>query len=154
MTAPLAIAHRGDPRRHTENTLASFDSAVRAGADMVELDLRCTRDGAIVVLHDQTLNRLWGDHRAVADLDLAEVQSLGPNRSTDQRIPTLAELLAAVPLPLMVDFTGEEVVAGALEAVRHANAIDRSLFVSGNVPALRALRALAHHFISWAKSRH
>jgi glycerophosphoryl diester phosphodiesterase len=137
VTVVLAIAHRGDPRRETENTLAAFDSAVRAGADMVELDLRRTRDGAIVVLHDPTLVRLWGSHRAVADTDLADVQSEG------QGIPTLAELLDAVAVPLMVDFTGEEVVTGAIQAVRHAGAMERSLFVSGNVGALRAVRAQA-----------
>jgi glycerophosphoryl diester phosphodiesterase len=50
-------------------------------------------------------------------------------------------VLAAVPLPLMIDFTRREVVAGALAEVEAAGALDRSLFVTGNVPALRQLRA-------------
>ena len=136
----LAIAHRGEPVGHRENTLPAFAAAVAEGADMVEIDLRRTRDGAIVVLHDQTLDRLWGLHASVGDLDLADVVGLGEG---DVRIPTLAAVLDAVELPMMVDFTRREVVPGGLEAVRAAGALGRSLFVTGNVAALRQLRALA-----------
>ncbi len=70
----VAIAHRGEPVGHRENTLPAFAAAVALGADMVEIDLRRTRDGAIVVLHDQTLERLWGLEASVGDVDLAEVR--------------------------------------------------------------------------------
>jgi glycerophosphoryl diester phosphodiesterase len=133
-----AIAHRGEPVGHRENTLPAFAAAVALGADWVEIDLRRTRDGAIVVLHDQTLERLWGLGASVGDVDLAEVVALGEG---DVVIPTLADVLQAVPLPLMVDFTRREVVAGALEAVQSARALRRCLFVTGNVAALQQLRA-------------
>lgn len=134
----VAIAHRGEPVGHRENTLPSFAAAVALGADMVEIDLRRTRDGAIVVLHDQTLDRLWGLEASVGDVHLAEVAALGDGAV---RIPTLSEVLQAVPLPLMVDFTRREVVTGGLQAVRAAGALERCLFVTGNVEALRQLRA-------------
>jgi glycerophosphoryl diester phosphodiesterase len=137
---PIAIAHRGDPIAERENTLAAFASAVRQGADMVEIDLRRTRDGEIVVLHDPTLLRLWGLDRKVAELDLAALRDLGHGQ---ERVPTLREVLTEIKVPLMVDFTGGEVVEGALLAVRRAGALDRSLFVTGNVRALRRLRDLA-----------
>ncbi len=136
----IAIAHRGDPIAARENTPAAFASAAALGADWVELDLRLTRDGVVVVLHDQSLQRLWGRDVSVGDVHLAEVQRLGHD---DERIPTLTEVLAALPLPLMVDFTRREVVAGALDAVRAAGALERSLFVTGNVEALRLLRGLS-----------
>ena len=136
----VAIAHRGEPVGHRENTLPAFAAALALGADMVELDLRRTRDGAIVVLHDQTLERLWGLDASVGDLDLDEVARLG---EAEVRIPTLAAALAAVPCDLMVDFTRREVVAGAVAVVEEAGALGRSLFVSGNVPALRLLRSLS-----------
>jgi glycerophosphoryl diester phosphodiesterase len=134
----IAIAHRGHPLVERENTLASFAAAVLGGADMIELDLRCTGDGHIVVLHDATLTRLWGVDRSVVDLDLAEVQQIGGGG-----IPTLRQALGHVALPLMVDFTAADVVQGALEAVRDADAMARCLFVTGNVDALRSLRAAA-----------
>jgi glycerophosphoryl diester phosphodiesterase len=133
-----AIAHRGEPVGHRENTLPAFEAAVALRADMVEIDLRRTRDGAIVVLHDQTLERLWERAASVGDLDLVEVAALGED---DVRIPTLAAVLQAVPLPLMVDFTRREVVPGALRAVQAAGALARCLFVTGNVAALQQLRA-------------
>jgi glycerophosphoryl diester phosphodiesterase len=134
----VAIAHRGEPVGHRENTLPAFAAAVALGADMVEIDLRRTRDGAIVVLHDQTLERLWGLGTSVGDVDLADVAALGDGV---MRIPTLDEVLQAVPLPLMVDFTRREVVGRGLQAVQAAGALARCLFVTGNVEALRQLRA-------------
>jgi len=136
----VAIAHRGEPVGHRENTLPAFAAAVALGADMVEIDLRRTRDGVIVVLHDQTLERLWGLGVSVGEVDLAEVVALGEGAV---RIPTLSDVLQAVPLPLMVDFTRREVVLGALQAVQSAGALERCLFVTGNVAALQQLRALS-----------
>jgi myo-inositol-1(or 4)-monophosphatase/deoxyribonuclease-2 len=119
---------------------------------MVEIDLRRARDGAIVVLHDQTLDRLWGADASVGDLDLDQVRTVGAG---EQRIPTLREVLEAVPVPLMVDFTRREVVAGALADVTEAGALERALFVTGNVPALRMLRsasAEARLGLTWTES--
>ena len=138
----IAIAHRGDPIGGRENTPAAF--AVRRGRwAPTGSSSTCgsLADGVVVVLHDQSLQRLWGRDVSVGDVDLAEVQRLGDD---DVRIPTLAEVLAAVAAArLMVDFTRREVVAGALDAVRAAGALERSLFVTGNVEALRLLRGLS-----------
>jgi glycerophosphoryl diester phosphodiesterase len=136
---PLAIAHRGDPIAERENTLPAFRAAVREGADMVELDLRRTRDGEIVVLHDATLGRLWGDEHKVADLDLAAVREIGDGET---RIPTFGEVLDEIAIPLMVDLNAPT-VEGALHEVRRAAAMARALFVTGDVGALRTLRHLA-----------
>lgn len=140
MAAPIAIAHRGDPVAERENTLAAFLEAERAGADMVELDLRRTGDGGIVVLHDATLDRLWGRDQAVASLQLSEVRSIG---SGPLRIPSFEEVLHAVGLDVMVDFTRSDLVEGALRTARAAEAMERCLFVTGNVEALHELRRRA-----------
>jgi len=137
---PTTIAHRGDPVGQRENTLPAFAAALALGADMVELDLPRTRDGEIVVLHDQSLRRLWGVDASVGDLDLAEVAAIGRG---DVRIPTLRDVLATIGAPLMIDFTRREVVPGALDVVLDAGALGRSLFVTGNVEALRLLRGLS-----------
>lgn len=137
---PLAIAHRGDPHAFRENTLPAFAAAERCGADMVEIDVRRTADGAVVVLHDRTLERLWGDPRACSELTLADVRAAGADGC---RIPELAETLAAVPLPLMVDYVDEDVVEPALAAIRAAGALERVLFAGGNLAGHRLLRSLA-----------
>lgn len=136
----LAIAHRGDPFAHRENTLAAFRAAVEAGAEMVELDVRRSSDGAAVCVHDPTLERLWGLRRRVAEATLAEVRELGEG---DCRIPSLGEALAAVPVPVMVDYTEADVVEPALEAIEQAGALDRVLFAGGNLEGHRRLRSLA-----------
>jgi len=107
---------------------------------MIELDLQRTRDGEIVVVHDPTLARLWEVDEAVADLELAVVLGIGAG---GLRVPTLREVLLKVPCPLMIDFTGPAVLPRTVELVRALSAMGTSLFVSGDLGALRILRALA-----------
>ncbi len=71
-----AVAHRGDPYRFRENTIDSLRSALEQGADAVEIDVRLTRDGVPVLLHDATLKRLWERDRPLAVLSAAEVRGL------------------------------------------------------------------------------
>ena len=65
-TRPLAIAHRGDPIAHRENTTAAIRSALDCGADVVEIDVKTTEDGVSVVLHDDSLWRLVGASTATS----------------------------------------------------------------------------------------
>ncbi|HEY6017788.1 MAG TPA: glycerophosphodiester phosphodiesterase [Gaiellaceae bacterium] len=130
---PLAIAHRGDPYAFRENTLPAFAAAVRAGADMVELDVRATADGALVLVHDETLERLWEVPRRVGAVMRAETRELG--------IPELAEALAAVDAPVMLDYE-EDIADAAVAAVREAEAVDRVVFSGGNYDGHRRIRAL------------
>jgi myo-inositol-1(or 4)-monophosphatase len=131
----LALAHRGDWSEAPENTVAAFRAAERAGADMIELDISRAADGAVVVVHDPTLERVWGSPLAVADATLAELAQIG--------VATLAEALACVDLPVMVDFTMADVVEPALAVISEADALERVLFSGGNVAGHRRIRALA-----------
>lgn len=94
---PLVIGHRGSGTQGaslvTENTLASFERARVDGADGVELDVRCTRDDVVVVMHDPSLARMTGkrDARAVATLTLDELRRV--ELEGGERAPTLAEVL-------------------------------------------------------------
>lgn len=137
---PLALAHRGDWSTAPENTLAAFAAAERAGADMIELDVRLTSDGAVAVLHDPTLERVWGLSRAVAETTLAEVRTL---RADGHSVPTLAEVLEACALGVMVDYTQADVVDVALDAIEAADALDRCLFSGENVRGHRRIRERA-----------
>lgn len=106
VASPLVIAHRGASRQAPENTLAAVDAAHRAGLTWVENDVRRTRDGQLVVVHDATLRRTTDAPRAlpgrapwrVADLTAAEIARLDAGswfaaRFAGERVPTLDRYL-------------------------------------------------------------
>ncbi|MEU0057916.1 glycerophosphodiester phosphodiesterase [Streptomyces sp. NPDC006334] len=139
MQTVTAVAHRGDPYRFRENTLDSLRSALGRGADAVEIDVRLTRDGVPVLLHDETLKRLWGHERPLRSLSAAEVRGL-----TAGGVPTLTEALAATEgARVMLDLPGTRDTREArriVDAVREAGAADRVYYCADAAPML-AVRA-------------
>lgn len=102
MPARGICAHRGAMDTHPENTLAAFHEAVRLGAHMIEFDVRMTKDGHLVILHDETVDRTTNGNGEISGLTLDEVKHLdaGSWRSeefTNEKIPTLKEALAVMP---------------------------------------------------------
>lgn len=98
---PAIIAHRGASAYAPENTLASFELAMRQGADGVELDAKLTQDGHVVVIHDQTVDRTTMHNGYVKDLTLAQLRKMDAGSHFDiafagESIPTLDEVLKAV----------------------------------------------------------
>ncbi|MCT7355421.1 glycerophosphodiester phosphodiesterase [Streptomyces sp. 15-116A] len=139
MQQVTAVAHRGDPYRVRENTLASLRSALRRGADAVEVDVRLTRDGVPVLLHDATLKRLWEHDRPLLSLSWEEVRA-----ATDDGVPTLSAALAATEgSRVMLDLPGTPDTRDArrvVDAVRAAGAQDRVYYCAG-ARAMLAVRA-------------
>lgn len=97
----LIFGHRGVRRTLPENTLASLLAARELGADGVEFDVRLTRDGVAVLYHDETLDRLHGLPRRVADLTWAELRSL--TAAGPAPVAALAEVLEALSPDLYLD---------------------------------------------------
>jgi glycerophosphoryl diester phosphodiesterase len=91
----LVVAHRGASALEPENTLVSFASALRAGAEVVELDVRQTADGVAVVLHDPDVAATTDGTGYVHELTTGQVKALDASggRGPRQEIPTLAEAL-------------------------------------------------------------
>jgi glycerophosphoryl diester phosphodiesterase len=92
------IGHRGAMGHCPENTFASFERALELGADWIELDVHLTRDGALAVIHDETVDRTTDGHGMVKDHTLAELKKLDAGawfapEFAGQRIPTLDEVL-------------------------------------------------------------
>ncbi|AKN70095.1 glycerophosphodiester phosphodiesterase [Streptomyces sp. PBH53] len=139
MQTVTAVAHRGDPYRFRENTVDSLRSALDQGADAVEVDVRLTRDGVPVLLHDDTLQRLWEVGRPLGALSAEEVRGL-----TAGGVPTLAEALAATgDSRVMVDLcgpVGRRTVERTLDVVRRCGAQDR-VYYSAHAEAMLAVRA-------------
>ncbi|MFI8190355.1 glycerophosphodiester phosphodiesterase [Streptomyces sp. NPDC085946] len=134
-----AVAHRGDPYRARENTLASLRSALARGADAVEVDVRLTRDGVPVLLHDETLKRLWEHDRPLLALSWDEVRGL-----TGGGVPALADALTATDgHRVMLDLPGTPDVRAArriVGVVRECGAEDRVYYCAG-AAAMLAVRA-------------
>ncbi|HEU4932855.1 MAG TPA: glycerophosphodiester phosphodiesterase family protein, partial [Pyrinomonadaceae bacterium] len=97
MNTPLIIGHRGASAVAPENTMAAFREAIAVGADGIEFDVRLTRDGVPVVIHDRDLRRTGGLPHRVADLNSSELAKIGVGswfaRSfANETVPSLAEL--------------------------------------------------------------
>ena len=94
----LIIAHRGASAKAPENTLAAFREAIRAGADLIEMDLRLSRDEEVMVFHDHSLRRTTDGAGWVEDLSRAELRKLDAgswfsSRYRGEPIPTLEEVI-------------------------------------------------------------
>lgn len=132
---PRVIAHRGASGTLPENTLPAYALAVEQRADMIEIDLHRTRDGAVVIAHDEGLERLGG-RGEIADATLSEVRDL--DAGNGERVPTLDEVLdrfgTQIPFNLELkrgtraDYSG--LPAAALEAVETRDLLGQTLFSS------------------------
>jgi glycerophosphoryl diester phosphodiesterase len=132
LPSPWLVAHRGGSLLAPENTLAAFDVAARLGADAIETDVRRTRDGGVVVFHDDTTERLTGAPGTIEERTLSEVLALDagwgftpdgglthPHRGKGVAIPTFRETLERYPaMRFNVDAKPDEpALAEALAAV-------------------------------------
>ena len=126
---PLVISHRTNEGDSPENTLLGIERAVADGCDAVEVDVRATRDGVLVLMHDATLERTTGDPRALAEVTADELRALRcgvPQGYEPQPIPTLDEALACLAgraaIVLDLPAPGDAVEAAVEAAVRRAGA--------------------------------
>lgn len=93
----LIFAHRGYSAKHPENTMKAFKEAEKAGADGIELDVQFTKDGEIVVIHDETVDRTTNGKGAVKDFTFVELQKLDASYKSKsllkkESIPSLREV--------------------------------------------------------------
>jgi glycerophosphoryl diester phosphodiesterase len=136
LAAPAVIAHRGASATWPENTLAAFEAAVRARADMIELDVRLTSDGGLVVMHDPDVGRTTEGRGLVRELTVADLQAL--------HVPTLRDALdllqgrAGVEIEIKDDPADGAV--DALVAVLHELRFEAVLVSSFHAAALARVR--------------
>ena len=114
----LTIAHRGASAFYPENTLRAFIAAADLGADMCEFDVRMTRDGEVVVIHDAMVNRTTDGRGRVAAMNAAAIKRLDAGvrfgaEFRGERIPTLAEVAETLSGRCAMDV---ELKTGGLEA--------------------------------------
>jgi glycerophosphoryl diester phosphodiesterase len=151
---PLIIAHRGDVSSAPENTLPAFQSACESGADGIELDVRLTSDGQLVVFHDRSLKRIGGVGRLVTNASLDEIRSLdvggwfGP-QFRGLQAPTLDEVFDLLPPDYLINVEMKAVIDGmrliahrVAKVVRRHQRWNSTLVASFNPISLWELRKI------------
>ena len=128
---PVMIAmHRGASRYAPENTIAAIDTAAGLGADYIEIDIRTTRDGRHMLLHDSQLSRTTTGMGAISDAEWDDVRRLSAgdwfgSRFTGQKVPSLTEGLDALGTSSAY-LDAKAIAPGDLaKAIRQANLLDR-----------------------------
>ena len=96
----VIIAHRGSHSNVPENTLAAYEKAIKEGADYVEIDLRSTKDGHLVIMHDESVTKMTGKKALVKDLSYSEIKDLKikPVREKDTTTYRVADFASALNL--------------------------------------------------------
>ncbi len=142
---PLALAHRGDHSRHPENSVAALVAALqRPACDGLEFDVRSSRDGVPVVVHDATLARTHRRPEAVADLSAAELDALG--------VTSVATVLEAVPRRAFLDIDLKVEIGRPLIEILAAGrgpALSNAVISSFDERALVRVRELARDWPTW-----
>jgi glycerophosphoryl diester phosphodiesterase len=154
MARPIrVIGHRGAAGHAPENTFAAFDAGLAMGVDGVETDIRATRDGVLVLVHDATVDRTTDGQGAVADLDWAALSRLdagarfrdGGHDFGVQRIPRLEDFLDRYGgrTTFRLEIKARGVEAGTLRLVRARRLMETVVFTSFQPEAIEAIRVAA-----------
>jgi glycerophosphoryl diester phosphodiesterase len=159
----MVIAHRGASSYAPENTLAAFDLALHLGCHHLELDVDFSRDGHIVVMHDDTVDRTTDGTGPVGNHTLAELRALDAGawfgtQFTGQRIPTFAEVIeryqGRVHIHTEIKGRAAHLAPCTADVVRQYGMVDHVTVTSFQLPRLAEMRAYAPELpTGWSATR-
>ena len=142
----IVIAHRGSHLVKPENSIASIEEAIELGADYVEIDLRTTRDGHLVLLHNETVDGTTDGKGRIQDLSLDEVQKLSLNAKDGNpyRVPSFMEALKACKnrINIYLDFKAADVLK-AYQEIQAAGMEKQVLVYINKMEDYKSWRGLA-----------
>lgn len=147
------VGHRGAAAHEPENTLKSFETAIRLGANTIELDVHLTKDRKLVVIHDSTVDRTTNGKGHVKEMNFSELRRLDAGKG--ERIPTLGEVMelakGKVSMQIELKGIGTEIPAAKLAGRYNTENIHLISFISGmlitvkkNFPKIRTGMLLQH----------
>ncbi|MEO3785796.1 glycerophosphodiester phosphodiesterase family protein [Actinocorallia sp. B10E7] len=137
------VNHRGLSPGHPENTLAAFRNSIALGVDAIEIDLRSTGDGAIVIMHDDTVDRTTDGTGRVRDLTLEQIKAL--DAGGGERVPTYAETLATLQgtgVRLLLDIKESSRIPEIVELTERYDMASDVIVGPRTVQALNEFKAL------------
>lgn len=139
----LKIGHRGARAYEPENTIRSFKRALELGVNAIELDVRRTKDGELVVIHDAEVDRTTNGKGLVSELTLKEVKELSAEKG--EKIPTLEEALDFIDrkAKILVELKEVGVEGRVLDIIRVKNLEDNVIIISFYEEALKRVRELS-----------
>lgn len=136
----LRVGHRGARAYETENTLESFQKAMELGANAIELDVRKSRDGKLVISHDDNLKKAYGKEVGINEATLKQLKQL-----TENKIATLQEALEFIDNKvekILVELKEAGYEKKVLDIVKKENLKDRVVIISFHEEALSDVREL------------
>jgi glycerophosphoryl diester phosphodiesterase len=154
-TKPAVVAHRGGAKEFTENTIAAFQRAAQIGAVAIETDIRLTKDGVVVIYHDDNIGRVEGmpmgtKGPAVAEVTYAEMTAkalkpVGADKG-ERKVPTFKDVLDQVPTVLLnVELKRcprfDELVDKTIALLKNHPALDRVVLEPPDIPTAQKFRA-------------
>lgn len=168
------IAHRGALLEAPENTLLAFEKAIEIGADLIELDVRATQDGVLVVIHDERVDRTTNGSGAVHKMTLAELRSLDAGSWMSaafrgERVPTLEDVLIRLKgqVQLAIEVKAGHALYANIEKklinlLKLHSWLDDIIIIADDCTVIKQIRALApglptacfkqgtpHHWVSY-----
>ena len=134
----IVVAHRGDWRNFPENSLEAIDKAIKMGVDIVELDVKRTKDGELILMHDRTLDRTTTGKGLVSENTLSDIRKLnlrnGCNIRTIHKVPTLEEALLHAKGKIMINLDQADLYFDQIYELMKKTGTTKQIIMKGRKP--------------------
>ncbi|MCM3717684.1 glycerophosphodiester phosphodiesterase family protein [Fictibacillus phosphorivorans] len=148
---PIVAAHRGVPSQAPENTMVGYRMAYDLGADQIETDVQRTKDGHLVIMHDDTVDRTTNGTGAVHELTLEEIRALDAGMKYDEKfagekVPTFKEFLQAFKgkdIVLLVEIKDHDIEQQVIDEVKSEGMMDQVSMQSFYLDSMQVMNDIA-----------
>lgn len=134
----IVVAHRGDWRNFPENSLEAIDNAIKMGVEIVELDVKRTKDGELILMHDRTLDRTTTGKGLVSENTLSDIRKLnlrnGCNIRTIHKVPTLEEALLHAKGKIMINLDQADLYFDQIYELMKKTGTTKQIIMKGRKP--------------------